>query len=152
MRNRFDRRFAITRIALFGLAALALLVPGVAGADGAPANDRFANAQALSGASGSVSGSNVGATSEAGEPVIAAGLSVWYSWTAPASGPATLDTQGSSFDTVLAAYSGTSVDALPLVAQNDDYYLLQSRIDFDATAGTTYYVQVDGFPDVSNSG
>jgi hypothetical protein len=152
MRNRIERRFAISKIALLGLAMVALVVPGVAGADGTPANDSFASAQVLSGTNGSVSGSNVGATSEAGEPVIAAELSVWYSWTAPASGPATFDMQGSNFDTVIAAYTGTSVNGLSLVAQNDDYYLLQSRIDFEATAGTTYYIQVDGFPDVSNSG
>jgi len=54
-----------------------------------PANDNFANAFAISGASGSTNGSNVGASAEAGEPNlfgVAVGESVWYAWTAPADG------------------------------------------------------------------
>ena len=44
-----------------------------------PANDDFANAQLISGASGSVTGTNVGATIESGEPNIqdGEGASVW---------------------------------------------------------------------------
>src|SRR5207302_7684664 len=73
-------------LALTGTIALA--APHVASA--APANDLFANAQLLTGISGSVAGSNVGATSEPGEPNagygMGMGFTVWYRWTAPASG------------------------------------------------------------------
>ena len=59
-------------------------------ASGTVAGNQFASATALSGATGSVTGTNVGATMEAGEPNhagVVGGKSVWYSWTAPATGP-----------------------------------------------------------------
>jgi len=54
-----------------------------------PANDDFASAQVLSGPTGVAAGSNLDATQEEGEPDHASqapGHSVWYRWTAPASG------------------------------------------------------------------
>jgi hypothetical protein len=114
-----------------------------------PGNDNFANGQVVSGGAGSVNGNNLGATKEANEPDHAAnagGGSIWYYWTAPASGPVTIDTQGSSFDTVLAVYTGTSVGTLTLIASNDDTATnVQSRIDFTAASGTTYRIAVDGY-------
>ena len=38
------------------------------------------------------------------------GASVWWTWTAPASGRAVVTTRGSSFDTLLGVYTGTAVD------------------------------------------
>src|SRR2546427_606877 len=75
-----------------------------------PANDMFANAQAIGGSSGSATGSNVGATKEAGEPSHAGnpgGASVWYSWTAPSAGQPTIQTAGSEFHTLLGGYPGS---------------------------------------------
>src|SRR5215468_2668870 len=116
---------------------------------GAPANDVFASAQAISGAAGTTAGSSVGATKELGEPNHAGnpgGSSVWYSWTAPASGTLSFDTAGSTFDTVLAAYTGTSVGALTPLASNDDSGgSLTSRVSFAVAAGTTYKFAVDGY-------
>src|SRR5690349_16367393 len=60
-----------------------------------PTNDNFAQAQIIGGVRGTVSGSNVGATTEAGEPPIVgipAAASIWYRWTAPRGGPVTFDT------------------------------------------------------------
>jgi hypothetical protein len=54
-----------------------------------PGNDHFANAQRITSASGTISGSNVGATKETGEPNHSGdprGRSVWYRWTAPSNG------------------------------------------------------------------
>src|SRR5690349_10984004 len=57
-----------------------------------PANDNFANAQIISGCSGSVNGTNVGATKESGEPNHLSTTndpngggtrSIWYQWQAP---------------------------------------------------------------------
>ena len=120
----------------------------VAGAP--PANDAFANAQLLTGTSGTVTGSNVGATKESGEPAQAGnagGASVWYSWTPATSGTATIDTVGSSFDTTLGVYTGTSVGALTLRASNDDIASgnTVSRVTLTVTAGTTYRISVDGW-------
>ncbi|NBV24569.1 MAG: hypothetical protein EBS05_21945 [Proteobacteria bacterium] len=69
-----------------------------------PANDNFANRIALTNATNSVIGSNVNASREDGEPGHAherGGVSVWWSWTAPASGLVTVSTVGSTFDTLL---------------------------------------------------
>ncbi len=114
-----------------------------------PANDDFANATVLSGASGTSSGLNANATKESGEPNHAdnpGGHSVWYSWTAPASGPCNFNTFGSSFDTELAIYTGTAVSSLTLVAANEDSGSVNtSSVSFDAIAGTIYRVAVDGY-------
>ncbi len=61
----------------------------------APANDNFASAQPISGTSGSVTGTNVGATAEPGEQTIQdnrGGASVWYKWTVPVTGSYQFDT------------------------------------------------------------
>ncbi len=120
-----------------------------------PANDGFAAAQLLSGASGSVTGTSLGATKEAGEPNHASnlgGASVWYSWTAPASGKLTVSSAGSSFDTLLGIYQGTSVSTLTVRASNDDENnaggIYTSKVtDLAVTGGQVYRVAVDGFKD-----
>jgi hypothetical protein len=122
----------------------------------APANDLFANAQTVTDTTGSVTGTNVNATKESGEPNhagIPGGRSVWYRWRAPATGSVIFETVGSSFDTLLAAYRGSSVSALTRVAANDDIGsgVYQSRIKFTAYAGTTYMLAVDGYYGASGS-
>ena len=123
----------------------------------APANDNFANRIVLSGSSITVTGTNVNATKEAGEPNHggnAGGKSVWYSWTAPSTGVVSIDTHGSSFDTLLGVYTGTSVAALTTVASNDDDPAggtTTSKVTFTATAGITYQIAVDGYGGVSGS-
>jgi hypothetical protein len=116
----------------------------------APANDNFANAVAITGTSATLTGSNVNATREAGEPNIAGnigGASVWWSWKATQNAKVSLDTHGSSFDTMLGVYTGSSVSTLKLVASNDDTSRsnLTSSLTFKAVIGTTYYFAVDGY-------
>ncbi|HEY3024868.1 MAG TPA: PA domain-containing protein [Pyrinomonadaceae bacterium] len=119
-----------------------------------PANNNFANAQAISGCSGSVNGTNLGATHESGEPShdpggSPSGSSVWYLWQAPSSGSVTMTTAGSNYDTLLAVYTGTSVNALATIAKNDDVDpiagIVTSSVTFTATAGTVYQIAVDGW-------
>jgi hypothetical protein len=111
----------------------------------------FVSSQAISGSSGSTTGSNVDATKEPGEPQHAGnpgGASVWYSWTAPASGDTTITTEGSSFDTLLGVYTGSSVGSLTEVTSNDDANFpldSTSSVTFNASAGTTYRIAVDGY-------
>jgi hypothetical protein len=113
-----------------------------------PPNDDFLDAEDISGPVGIVDGWTLGATKETGEPDHAGdpgGSSIWYSWTASASGRVTFSTLGSDFDTLLAAYTGSAVDALSEVASNDDAGgLLTSEISFDAVGGTTYSIAIDG--------
>lgn len=115
----------------------------------------FVNASVIANASGQAAGTNVNATKEAGEPNhagISGGKSVWWSWTAPASGSVTINTAGSSFDTVLGVYTGTSVSALTAVASNDDVSGARtSSVTFNAVAGTIYRIAVDGFAAASGS-
>ena len=68
------------------------------------------------------SGSNKGATYETGEPATVAqsggSSTVWYTWTATATGAVTVSTATSSFDTTLAVYQvvdATSVSSALLV-------------------------------------
>lgn len=118
----------------------------------APGNDLFAQAQLLSGSSASLAGGNVEATAETGEPSHAgstARRSIWFRWTAPASASVTIDTIGSSFDTVLAVYTGSEVSILTLVMANDDINYqagnTQSRVTFNPIQGTEYAIAVDGY-------
>jgi len=115
-------------------------------------NDHFANARMITGTSyTSPAVRNTYATIETGEPKHEAGgggKSVWWGWTAPRSGRVQMDTVSSSFDTSLAVYTGSALSSLALVASNDDIDLATgtytSSLAFDAVAGTTYRITVDG--------
>jgi hypothetical protein len=132
---------------------VALILTGAAAAPilAAPANDNFDNASPVHTASGTDAGNNFDATQEAGEPRSpgGGGRTVWWRWTPPAGGCVFVDTAGSSFDTVLCVYRGTALGNLVTVGVcNDDASeTLQSRVEFSATAGTAYWIQVDGFSD-----
>ncbi len=116
-----------------------------------PANDDFASATTFTvGSASPLTGTNVGAGKETGEPNHAGfngGRSVWWRFTAPTNGTMTLSTQGSEFDTLLAVYTGTAVGSLTTVGANDDFSSPErwSRLTFTATAGTTYRIAVDGY-------
>src|SRR2546425_13023301 len=121
-----------------------------------PSNDAFANGQSLNDSTGSVAGSNVNATKEPGEPNHggdSGGHSIWYGWTAPASTPVTIDTIGSSFDTLLGVYTGSGVSGLTTIAGNDDIDSnnKSSRVGFTPVAGTTYQIAVDGWGGATGS-
>ena len=116
-----------------------------------PGNDSFATPTDLTGALGVLRGTTVEASKEVGEPDHAGVLgnkSVWYRWTAPSTGRVAFRTLlwgERGFDSLLAVYRGDAVDALSVVASNDDspYYGWESRVAFQAEAGTTYLVVVD---------
>ena len=113
-----------------------------------PVNDNFAAATSVPAQGGQLTGHNLGATKETGEPAppwIVGGASVWWKWTAPATARATISTFGSDFDTILAVYTGSSLGSLQSVVYNDDSGTgNQSQVSFDAVAGTTYRIAVDG--------
>ena len=116
-------------------------------------NNQFANATAISGARGAATANNLRFTRETGEPShggIRGGRSAWWHWTAPADGLVRFETTGSAFDTLLAVYTGDAVNALKLVAENDDIIsgdVWQSRLEFEAKKDTRYRIAVDGFYD-----
>ncbi|MGA4645537.1 Calx-beta domain-containing protein [Limisphaera sp. 4302-co] len=131
-----------------------------------PANDNFTAAEELTGIHGTVEGSLDQATFEIGEPSHAGFPvpSIWYRWTAPRSGEVTWDTLASPGgpDTVLAVYTGETLQQLRQVAANDDappvayaktpygnlgslFGFLTGRpsaLRFHAEEGRTYYIAV----------
>jgi hypothetical protein len=136
---------------VFGLVFLTLATSVQA----APDNDDFLNAKALSGPPLSVEfDDNKGATKQAGEPTHAGnagGHSVWYSWTPSVDAYVVISTctLGPGIDTLLAVYTGSGVDSLTPVASNDERaedrcHSIDSEVAFEASAGTTYRIAVDG--------
>jgi hypothetical protein len=112
-----------------------------------PPNDNFANQIALTGATATTTGTNIGATGEVGEPAQSGSInSAWWSWTAPTTGLYNIDTRGSNFDTYLSVFSGSALANLTLIGANDDGGgNLASLVSLNATAGTTYRIAVDGY-------
>src|SRR5262249_50136848 len=122
----------------------------------APANDNFANAQTITACTGSTTGTNFGPTKESGEPShdppdstsLSPSHTVWYQWQAPSSGSVTLTTAGSDFDTILAVYTGSTVNSLSQIVFNDDVQtgvIVTSTVTFVATAGINYKIAIDGW-------
>jgi len=128
------------------IATLALLAASAAWA-AFPMDDFPGSATPMTGASGAMNGNSATATAQAGEPLSAKVHTVWWAWKAPKSYSVFFSTKGSKFDTVLGAYTGSSVSALTEVDYNDDVSAgsdSTSRIRFYANAGTTYYICVAG--------
>jgi hypothetical protein len=125
------------------------------GPPGPPENDAYAKATVIGPLDANnkavLTGFNTLSSKEAGEPNHAGnagGRSVWWKWTAPASGPVTLDCRDSYYDTTLGVYTGTAVGGLTVVASNDDInpgVVQASTVTFTASTGTIYYFAVDGF-------
>ncbi len=121
------------------------------GAPAAPANDDFANATAVTLASSPFSGSNIGAGAQPGEPLhlgLSGGASVWWRWTAPASGEASFASCFGDLSPLIGVYTGTSVATLTdVVTSTDQCGSVQpgTIARFDAEAGQTYHFAVDGF-------
>ncbi len=117
-------------------------------------SDSFASRQLLTGTSEFITGSNTIATVEPYEPKHAGkigGHSVWISWLAPDSGLVTLNTVGSTFDTLLAVYAlepgnDPPLERLQEIAANDDNGTAKtSLVQFGAQPGQEYEIAIDGF-------
>ena len=122
---------------------------------GRPANDDFARAASLAGASGEVAGTTVGATLEQGESWGDHAGTTWYRWTAPDDGfwgfSAVARFEGFGLTTGNASwiprafvFSGATRESLRLVSSHDD-------AQFAARAGVAYWIAV-AMPDAEESG
>ena len=141
---------------IFAIIFLGLLWSGMT-AMAAPGNDFFANAEVLDPAGNMVTGTNIDASEEGGEPVhggVGGGSTVWWMYEAQQNGFLTVSTldsvsvQGFELDTVLAVYTGNHVGGLTLVASNDDDEdsgSYGSKVTFPVQSGTRYYIVVDGW-------
>lgn len=116
-------------------------------------NDDFARALEIEGINVVAKGENIAATHESGEPDHVTSTfgskSVWWSWEAPLSGNVTMSTSASnSFDTILAVYTGSSLEELQLIESNDDDErtgVWTSALTLYAQEGETYKIAVDGW-------
>ena len=72
------------------------------------------------------------------------GKSAWFSWKPPTNGIVTFDTRGSSFDTVLAAYTVTNTSFYPKASDDDAGAYKTSLIKFSVRSDETYKIAVDG--------
>ena len=141
------------------------VIPRVAPGGPEPANDNFANARPISGASGSVSGTNIGATVETNEPTIQdnrGGTSVWYKWVVPATGTYQFDTctANPGVAGTIGAFTGNSVGNLTELQDGPSQFSCPANTDGSGEAGSTIiispiagqtiYIKFDGFnPDTN---
>jgi subtilisin-like proprotein convertase family protein len=117
-----------------------------------PANDSCVNAIALT-CGTTVMGSNIGATN-ANQPTASCtttpgSYGVWYTYTGTGEYVVLSTCNAANFDTKLNVYTGTCGAAnLVCVTGNDNYTSAcsanSSRLGFQSTLGTTYYVLVSG--------
>jgi hypothetical protein len=115
-----------------------------------PPNDYFTNRIAITNNSAVRFGTNVFATKEPGEPMHAGnvgGRSLWWTWTAPTNGTLQLNTVGSTFVSLLAAYSGSSVSNLTKLAADNGNNSMDgfARLSLKVDAQTEVQIAVDGF-------
>jgi plastocyanin len=117
-----------------------------------PANDQCSSAIAMT-PSTLYTVSTAGATTS-GDPSPSCGTTlgkgVWYTITAAATGPITISTCGSDFDTILAVYTGAcgSLTAVSGACNDDDGVScidVTASLVFSATAGTTYRILAGGY-------
>lgn len=112
-----------------------------------PFHDDFDDRAVLSGNIVKAKSSTAHATTESGEPAHAGRLSrsLWYTWTASASGEVSMDTRGSEGDTTIAVYTGNSLNSLTRIIDNDNESagFLSSRVAFNAQVGATYHIAID---------
>jgi hypothetical protein len=133
----------------FGAVLALLAIAGTAGAQ--PANDDCADATVIAGLPFSDAVDTTAATTEAGDPDFECeyhdggqgGRSVWYRYTSPAGGSLEVDTFGSDYETLVAAWRG-SCGALGLLAACNEHdhetgWPARSRLIVTLSAGETIH-------------
>jgi len=109
----------------------------------APYNDDIANASPLNTVPASASQVVTTATTAADDPYCFGNAqSVWYAFTAPSTMRVEINTLGSGYDTAIGVYTGKRGALTQVGCNGDTNDGVQSRVRFNATAGTTYYVMV----------
>lgn len=106
-----------------------------------PINDDFAQRLHLSGSSLAITGTTLSATRELAEPEHGSqpgGSSVWFTWIAPESGMLSVNVGTAGFTPLLAAYTGSSLSNLALIASGS------GALTFNAAAGMGYEFALDG--------
>jgi hypothetical protein len=93
-----------------------------------------------------------GATTSESDPVQSCGVapgqnanSVWYGLTVPRAGLLVVDTQGSTYDTVLSLYTGECGELSEVACNGDTPENLQSRVKVAVEAGQRLLIEVTSF-------
>ena len=110
-------------------------------------NDLFSSARILTTTSGTLADSNTTSSREVGEPTTfgTTDATRWYVIAPSVNGTLYVNTNSSSFDSVLGVFTGASVSTLTQVAKDDNSGLgLQSALSVAVVANMTYYIQVGG--------
>ncbi len=162
--TRLSAQISASDVAVAGSASVAVNNPSPGGGTSSSlafgisvSNDNVANATLLATSSISLIQSTTGFTTEGTDPNMTTGCgsnsrkqqsaSAWFQLAPSTSGTLSLDTQGSSYDTVLAVLTG-SPGSFTVIACNDDVGggLLWSTLPSVAlSGGTTYYVEVTSY-------
>jgi hypothetical protein len=122
------------QFAVLAAIAAALFLPSFAQA-APPPNDAFVAAETLSGSSGTVYGTTVDATTEAGEPAsMPRNHSIWYAWTAPGYGTLSFSTGGTTYAWI---FTGDAFGALDMKINGQSYGFVSVR------PGVTYRIALD---------
>ncbi len=133
------------------IACVCLIMAGIGSVLAQPVNDAFSSAIVISSNTYSERVLIVGATGETGEPThagVGSGSSAWWTFTVPSDGRIRVVTSNLDFDTILAAYTGSAVNALTEVQSNDDGgfgFGALSQLHFLVTAGEVLHFAVDAF-------
>ena len=94
---------------------------------------------------GSYGGSTLFAPAEERGSCAGSGNEHVYRFIAPQTGAVCVDSSGSSYDTALHVRSECANPNAELACNDDSIFGLQSQLSFNATAGQSYYIFMDGF-------
>jgi hypothetical protein len=119
-------------------------------------NDSFDNAVQVSGTNIVYSGDFAGATLEPGEPHPYGTNTVWFSWTAPATGAAQVEAVVQTFGQYpsqypAAVFTGSAVDQLQAVRTAPIYWYQPDPVRFLAIEGVIYHFQLSGTGTTNNT-
>ena len=111
----------------------------------APSNDNFADATQVPSLSFNANTDTTGATFDDGEPYPTCGYgyalkTAWFAFTPSTSGSLTASVGYYNFPTVLAVFTGSSLNSLSQIGCSYWY----NNTTFQAQAGVTYYFQISG--------
>ena len=114
-----------------------------------PENDDFGDSVKLSANGASLVTSTAFATLQDREPqhagVFGVDKSLWWTWTPASDNTALIDTSGSSFDTVIAVYTGNTLLQLePVASINNRGATTATFLKFDAKQGVGYRIAIAG--------
>jgi len=128
------------RAALLAVALLATVAAPTFAA--APGNDDIATPEVIAAIPYANAQDTTEATADPGDPdCFGTGPTVWYAYTPADDGWLSADTFGSDYDTTLTVVTSGG----DFVGCNDDSGGLQSRLVFEAAAGTTYLLMVASY-------